>query len=103
MSTLGRAELETLIEEATVDAWGEGEQRTGLLTMLEEHLEVPFTTAVLGVEVTVRGVGLSPDGGIVALCWRGRVRQPIGILDLPLPAPAPGGAQWIEAYRQWAG
>ncbi|MEU3743511.1 calcium-binding protein [Streptomyces sp. NPDC032198] len=103
MSTLGRAELETLIEEATVDAYGEDEQRTGLFTMLEEHLEVPFTTAVLGVEVPVRGVDLSPDGRIVALCSHGRARQPIDILDLPLPAPAPRGAQWIEAYRYWAG
>ncbi|MCM2578547.1 calcium-binding protein [Streptomyces meridianus] len=45
-----------MIEEATVDAYGEDEQRTGLFTMLEEHLDVPFTTVVLGVEVTVRGV-----------------------------------------------
>jgi hypothetical protein len=31
------------------------------------------------------------------------VKQPIAILDLPLPAPAPDGAQWIEAYRRWLG
>ncbi|MEW2620226.1 hypothetical protein [Streptomyces sp. NPDC048106] len=103
MSTLGSAELEAMIEEATVDAYGDDEQRTGLFTMLEEHLAVPFTTMVLGVEVTVRGVDLTPDGAIVALCSRGRVRQSIGILELPLPSPAPEGAQWIEAYRHWAG
>ncbi|SED14483.1 hypothetical protein SAMN04490239_7004 [Rhodococcus koreensis] len=22
-------------------------------------------------------------------------------LDLPLPAPPPDGAEWIEAYRHW--
>ncbi|MFJ3938487.1 hypothetical protein ACIPYR_16825 [Streptomyces parvus] len=103
MSTLGRAELEALIEEAMVDAYGGYEQRTGLFTMLEEHLDVPFTTALLGVEVTVRGVDLTPDGRIVALCSRGRVRRSIGILDLPLPSPAPEGVEWIEAYRHWAG
>ncbi|MFB7913733.1 hypothetical protein [Streptomyces sp. NPDC056061] len=103
MGTLGRAEREAMIEEATVDAYGEDEQRNGLFTMLEQYLDLPFTTTVLGVEVTVRGVGLTPEGRVVALCSRGRVRQSIGILDLPLPIPAPDGAEWIEAYRHWAG
>ncbi|MFD8207204.1 hypothetical protein ACFV2S_12490 [Streptomyces sp. NPDC059695] len=103
MSTLDRAELEAMIDEATVDAYGEDEQRTSLFTMLEECLALPFTATVLGVEVTVCGIDRTPDGRIVALCSRGRVRQSIGILDLPLPSPAPEGAEWIEAYRHWAG
>ncbi|MFD8967651.1 calcium-binding protein [Streptomyces sp. NPDC059568] len=103
MGTLGEAELKAMIEEATVDAYNEDEQLTGLFAMLEEHLDVPFTTAVLGVEVTVRGVDLTPDGRIVAVCSRGGMRQSIGILELPLPSPAPEGAEWIEAYRHWAG
>ncbi|MFE9258486.1 hypothetical protein [Streptomyces sp. NPDC006879] len=103
MGMLDRAELEAMIDEATVDAYGEDEQRTGLFTMLEEHLALPFTTTVLGVEVTVCGFDLTPDGRIVALCSRGRVRQPIGILDLPLPSPPPEGSEWIEAYRHWVG
>jgi hypothetical protein len=37
---------------------------------------------------------------IVAICQRGRDRQAIGILDLPLPGPRPEGAPWIAAYRQ---
>ncbi|MEU3346314.1 calcium-binding protein [Streptomyces sp. NPDC006700] len=103
MSVLDTAELEAMIEEVTVDAYNEDEQLTGLFTMLEEHLDLPFTTAVLGVEVTVRGVDLTPEGRIVALCSRGGARQSIGILELPLPSPAPDGAEWIEAYRHWAG
>ncbi|MFE2494254.1 hypothetical protein ACFXKS_18420 [Streptomyces scopuliridis] len=103
MGTLGKAELEAMIEEAPVDAYNEGEQLTSLFTVLGEHLDVPFTTAVLGVQLTVRGVDLTPDGRIVALCSRGGMRQSIGILELPLPSPAPEGAEWIEAYRHWAG
>ena len=103
MGTLGKAELAAMIEEATVDAYNEDEQLTGLFTMLEEHLDVPFTTAVLGVEVTVRGVDLTLDGRIVALCTRGGIRQLIDILELPLPNPVPEGAEWIDAYRHWAG
>ncbi|MFJ9032989.1 hypothetical protein ACIRQP_31565 [Streptomyces sp. NPDC102274] len=103
MGTTSTAELEAMIEEATVDAYSEDEQLAGLFTLLEEHLALPFTTAVLGVEVTVRGIDLAPDGGIVALCSRGGTRQSIGILELPLPDPAPEGAEWIDAYRHWAG
>ncbi|MGI5144310.1 calcium-binding protein [Streptomyces sp. CA-106110] len=103
MSALGTAELESMIDEAAVDAYNEDEQLTGLFTMLEEHLDLPFTTVAFGVEVTVGGIDLTPDGRIVALCSRGRMRQLIGILELPLPSPAPEGAQWIEAYRYWAG
>ncbi|MGW0501064.1 hypothetical protein ACWD0Z_38275 [Streptomyces sp. NPDC003007] len=103
MGGLGTAELEAMIEEATVDAYNDDEQLAGLFTMLEEHLGLPFTTAVLGVEVTVDGLDLTPEGKIVALCSRGGMRQSIGILELPLPSPAPDGAEWIEAYRHWAG
>ncbi|MFE9363650.1 hypothetical protein ACFYNN_12700 [Streptomyces sp. NPDC006978] len=46
MRTLGRAELEAMIEEATVDAYNEDEQLTGLFIILEEHLGLPFTTEV---------------------------------------------------------
>ncbi len=102
MSTWTPAVLEALIEEATVDAYGEDEQITGFFTMIEESLAVPFTTTVLGVEVSVVGVDLAEDGRVVARCARGAVRQGIGILDLPLPEPAPEGTQWIEAYRHWA-
>ncbi|WP_371480255.1 hypothetical protein [Kitasatospora sp. NBC_00315] len=103
MGALGRAELEAMVDEATVDAYGEDEQLTGLFTMLQENLAVPFGTTILGVEVTVRGIDLAQDGRIIALCFRGRVRQKIGILELPLPTPAPNGAEWIEAYRYWSG
>jgi hypothetical protein len=96
------AAIEAMIEEATVDAYNDDEQLTGLFTMLEEHLAVPFTTTVLGVEVTVRKVDLTADT-IVAVCARGRHRQRIDLLDLPLPTPPPDGAAWIDAYRHWAG
>ncbi|MFF8614661.1 hypothetical protein [Streptomyces sp. NPDC015350] len=91
MGTLDRAEPEAMVEEATVDAYGKDEQRTGLFTVLEQCLDLPFTTTVLGVEVTVRGVALTPDSRIVASCSRGRVRQSIGILDLAAAQPGAGG------------
>ncbi|MGH3974382.1 MAG: calcium-binding protein [Pseudonocardiaceae bacterium] len=93
--------LDAMIAEATVDCYNDSECATGFYTMIDDHLEVPFQTAVLGVDVTVTGVDQSDDEQVVAVCARGRWRQRIPILDLPLPAPPPGGAEWIEAYRHW--
>jgi hypothetical protein len=92
-----------MIEEATVDAYGDSEQITGWYTMLEEHLALPFETTVLGVVVKVVALDLRGDHDIVAICKRGRERQSVPILDLPLPSRRPEGVEWIEAYRHWSG
>jgi hypothetical protein len=95
--------LNALIEQATVDCYDEDEQLTGLYTMIEDNLGLPFQTSVLGVSVTVAKVHLTDNHQIMAICQRDGLRQAIPILDLPLPAPAPRGAEWIEAYRRWLG
>jgi hypothetical protein len=99
---LSTSDLDRLVEEAIVDAYGESEQAVGFYTMLEEHLAVPFATRVLGAEVVVEGIDLTDDERIVAVCRRRRSRQRIGILELPMPNPAPDGAEWIDAYRRWS-
>lgn len=101
VSSLSDAELDALVAEAVVDCYDEHEQISGLFVMIQDNLVTPFDTAVLGVPVVVREVDLRLSG-IVAICHRGGLQQPIGVLDLPLPDPAPEGAQWIEAYRWWA-
>ncbi|MGD1072093.1 MAG: calcium-binding protein [Bryobacteraceae bacterium] len=98
---LGKAQLDALVEEATVDAYGESEQACGLFTMMEEHLQLPFAARVLDVDLTVEGVDLTVDNEIVALCRRGAARQTISILDLQIGEPAPEEAEWIAAYRHW--
>ena len=52
---------------------------------------------------TVERVDLTGDDQLVAVCTRGRHRQALPILDLPLPTPPPDGAEWIEGYRRWRG
>jgi Calcium binding len=101
--TASDARLDELIEEATVDCYNEQEQVTGLFTMLEDNLTVPFQTSVLGISVTVESVELTDNNQIAAICHRDRLRQAIPLLDLPLPVPAPEGAEWIAAYRRWVG
>ena len=96
-----RAELDALIEKATVDCYTDEEQITGLFTMIDEHLAVPFRTEVLGAQVTVGKVDLTVRHEIVAICRRENQKQAIPILDLPLPDSPPDGTEWIEAYRRW--
>ncbi|APA94929.1 hypothetical protein [Nocardia seriolae] len=102
MGRLTEAQLRAMVEEATVDAYGDEEQLVGFYTMIVDHLETPFEVEVFGLTVTVSSIDLLAGSGIVAICTHGRSRQAIGILDLPLPSPPPSGAEWIEAYRHWA-
>jgi hypothetical protein len=100
---MSKAQLDAMVEEATVDCYNESEQITGLFTLIEDELRVPFKTQVLGVEVMVERVDLNGEDQIVAICSRKKLRQSIPLLDLPLPTPPPKGAEWIAAYRHWLG
>jgi hypothetical protein len=99
---LSKAKLDRLVEEAIVDCYNEAEQATGLYTMIEDHLQLPFETVVLGVPVTVTAIDITEDDQIVAVCKHGSLKQKLPILELPLPTPRPLGSEWIEAYRYWA-
>jgi len=96
-----RARLHKLVEEATVDAHDESEQRMGFYTMLEDNLALPFQTEVMGQTVRVESLSLNSSEEIVAICVRNGKQQVIGIVDLPLPRKKPTGAEWIEAYGYW--
>ena len=100
---LSEERLEELVEEATVDAYDEYEQRSGFSCAIGDNLVLPFETEVLGVKVAVVAIDMARDNQIVAVCVRGGSRQRIPILELPLPDPPPGGVEWIEAYRYWSG
>ncbi len=94
--------LEALIEEATVDAYGESEQATAFLTVLEEHLALPFGATVLGETVVVEKIDLSGADELIAICRRRGKRQKVRLLDLELPVPRPKGAEWVAAYHRWS-
>ena len=93
--------LDAMIEEATVDAYNDEEQITGLFTMLEEHLALPFDTEVLGITVTVYQD--RPDRR-----QRDRRGLPPRRSQAGDPDPRPAaphtpadGVEWIDAYRRW--
>jgi hypothetical protein len=43
-SSTSEARLDAMVEEATVDCYNEDEQVTGLFTMIEDNLALPFQT-----------------------------------------------------------
>jgi hypothetical protein len=100
--TISRKRLPEMIEEATVDCYNDSELITGWYTMIDANLAVPFETTALGVPVKVEKVDVTETEQIVAICRRGRERQVLPILELPLPSPQPEGAEWIEAFRRWS-
>lgn len=91
-----------MISEATVDCYNDAEMATALLVAIQEHVVLPFRAEVLGVAVQVTAVDINAAGAIVAVCKHGRKTLRVALMDLPLPVPAPVGAQWIAAYRRWA-
>jgi len=52
-------------------------RRAGFYTMMENDLATPFSTQVLGVEVTVERVDMNDADEIIAVCKRGAKRQTI--------------------------
>lgn len=72
-----------------VDCYNEDEELAGIAVMIEDNLALPFETTVLRITVTVRKA-VQTESGIVAICVRGKHRQAIPILDLPLPDRLPG-------------
>ncbi len=68
---LSRERLYELVEEATIDAYGDAEQAAGFYTMMEDDLAMPFSTQILGVEVTVERIDMTDADEIIAVCKRG--------------------------------
>lgn len=54
-------ELDELIAELTIDAYGDDEQLTGLLTGAEDALEAHEPASIVGVPVAVVRIDAGPD------------------------------------------
>ena len=94
--------LQELIEEATVDAYGEDEQHMGFLTMIEDNVACPFKAKIIGEEVEATAVESPESGyGLKVICrYKGKL-YPIDITSLEWIDPLPEGFEWIEAYFEW--
>jgi hypothetical protein len=94
--------LDALIEEATVDAYGESEQATAFLNRARGVSRAAIWATVLGEAVVVEKIELSEADELIAVGRRRGKRQKVRLLDLQLPVPRPEGAEWVAAYHGWS-
>jgi hypothetical protein len=81
--------VQEALEEATVDAYGEYEQHTGVLTMIQDQVEFPFRAMVLGEEVNVVDMEWPEDDefGVDLMCERGGKRHGVEVRSVDLVPP----------------
>jgi hypothetical protein len=99
--TKANAELDSLIEEITVDCYDQDEELQGFENAFDEDATFPCPATVIGEEVEVLHVGQANNRHeLVATCQRNGRRYEIALLDIYLDAD-PDTTRLIAAYRRW--
>jgi len=95
--------VEAAMEEATVDANGVDEQHSGLLTVIGDELQFPFSAQVLGETVTIVDMEWPEnDGfGLDLIVERNGQRHRIEARSVELLEPLPEGHLFLAAYLEW--
>jgi hypothetical protein len=98
------AELDAMIDELTVDAYGDEEQLSGFLVGAEEALVRGERATIAGVTVEVISVDCGPDArtGLTARVLRDGASHEVAIADLRFAPGSELGAV-VAAYRRWQG
>ncbi|SRR6266545_4814435 len=98
------AELDALIDELTVDAYGDEEQLVGFLVGAEEALVRGEQATIAGATVQVISVDCGPDArpGLTARVLRDGARHEVALADLSF-APGSELKVVVAAYRRWQG
>ena len=92
-------DLDILIEEATIDAYGEDEQRSGFLVIMEENICTPFSAMIAGSPIEVTKFDMD-HRRLFVHCRREGKTYSVDVLDIE-PIEGTQGVDWISAYRQW--
>jgi hypothetical protein len=101
MSTAG--DLDGVLEIILVDCYGEDEEYTAFLTVLDEEIALPTAASLLGTPVTVTALDYhDPERGLVAHCDGPDGSGEVALADLVFPADTV--AAWLHAaYRRYLG
>ena len=101
----GSSELDELIEEIIVDAYGDSEQLWAFRQAFEDNVIWPAEAFVVGEPVTVMEIDYDGNErrGLTARCRReGGSEQVIAACDL-IFAEGSVAARYMAAYRKWLG
>lgn len=98
-----RDELDELIDEITVDCYGEEEQVWAFLTAVEEELTSPIAATVVGAPVEVLAIDYDgdPRRGLIARCRRDGVTYVVSALDLVV-ADDSQLSRILASYTRWS-
>ena len=104
MSTSSPAELDTLIDELTVDCYNAEEQLIGLLTGAEEALVIGEIATIAGAEIRIMAVDCPSDvrRGLTAVCERESHRFELSLADIRFGDASKLG-RIARAYRRGLG
>lgn len=99
------AELDALLEEMLVDAYGDGEQLSALAEGIGHALDFPLDVHVVGEPLSL--LALDYDGnarrGLTARCRReDGTEYQVSLADVELP-PDAAGYPYVAAYCKWLG
>jgi len=102
---LAPSALAELIEEITVDAYGEQEQLWAFRQAFEDNISLPTEGSVVGEPVVV--VGFDYDGnerrGLTAKCRAVKGREHVVSAADVIMAPESEASRYLAAYRKWMG
>ena len=105
MGRKSKEELNDLVDEIVVDAYGDDEQLTAFEAVIEDEVALPADASVVGEPVTV--LKIDYDGnerrGLTARCRREDGSEyTVAACDLVFPEGSKG-SNYIAAYRRWLG
>jgi Calcium binding len=98
-------EIDQLLEEILVDAYGDDEQLGSFEVAFEESARFPFPARIVGASVDVLEVKYQGDErrGLTAICRRDGEVYTVSLTDLT-PGPVTlETAKLLNAYRRWSG
>ena len=101
---MDKERLEALLDEATVDCYGEYEEFVSMMGTLGDQLQFPLTATVVGEPVEVVGIDERSSElrrGIVARVHRRGQEYRVGLAEVEFVEPDPVSAEWLEVYRYW--
>lgn len=98
--------IRELLDEATIDCYGEEEEFSGVLVSLQDNLSFPMRATLAGAPVEVQGIDdqrSSLHRGIVAEVERDGKIYYVSLADLEFVKPDEASAEWLAMYRWWVG
>lgn len=96
--------LDELIEDVTVDAYGD-EDYWSFLQAFEDDMSFPFTASLVGMPVVVTGIDFDGNDsrGITVTVTHDQTTSTMSILDVELPDHESRARRLVLAYRRWLG